>query len=162
MWKFPRTYGRWHAAVLLPILVAGLVSIAGLISWISYRRVYNTQFSLVVISARIVRFEQVNARYPRSLSELQSELPKEYLSRLGGDATEYHELNGRGGWYYDPNTGSVHVNLQRPVREYLHLYLGRDKDEIPSEWEKRLGERGQPASKKASGDARPTPWAARR
>jgi len=47
---------------------------------------------------------------------------------------EYRQLNDKGGYYYDPNTGEVKLNLTRPVHEYLNRYSGKFKDQVPSSW----------------------------
>jgi len=43
-------------------------------------------------------------------------------------------LNGKGGFYYDPNTGELRLNLTEPVKHYVPGYKGRYADEIPSSW----------------------------
>ena len=55
-------------------------------------------------------------------------------SEKQSDILEYRKLNDKGGYYYDPNTGEVRLNLTRPVQEYLKWYSGGYKDQVPSSW----------------------------
>jgi len=91
-------------------------------------------------------FATENGRYPGSLDEL-----RRFVKDVGGkdswfymyvdltspeqsEVPEYRQFNDKGGYYYDPNTGEVRLNLTRPVKEYLPRYRGRFKDQIPSSW----------------------------
>ena len=38
------------------------------------------------------------------------------------------------GFYYNPNTGEVKVNLLNPLKYYLKYYFRRDRNDIPAEW----------------------------
>jgi len=94
----------------------------------------------------IQAFYEHNERYPDSLSEFREyvrdesnfiKAPEMYVdltSDKQSDVSEYRQLNDKGGYYYDPNTGEIRLNLTRPVQEYLKWYRGRYKDQIPSSW----------------------------
>ena len=101
---------------------------------------------LGAIRKSIQDFREHNGKYPNSLDELRlyirdkrgySIAPSMYVdlnSEQQNDVPEYRQLNNKGGYYYDPNTGEVRLNLTRPVKEYLKLYRGAYKDQIPSSW----------------------------
>ena len=99
------------------------------------------------IRERIDYFYNMNERYPKSLSELRQVVTEEhpyYLSleellidlksKPQKDVPEYRELNNKGGYYYDPNTGEIRLNLTRPVKEYLPFCYIKFRNQIPSEW----------------------------
>ncbi len=65
---------------------------------------------------------------------LRNRLCNEFISCVKGNTDEYHVLNGRGGWFYDPNTGIVKVNLNEPLKHYLKFYFGKERNSIPSDW----------------------------
>lgn len=96
---------------------------------------------------KIDYFHRINGRYPESLSEFRqvanegypyfSSLDKMYInltSKRQKNVPEYRELNNKGGYYYNPNTGEIRLNLAKPVREYIPFYYGKFKNQIPSEW----------------------------
>jgi len=58
----------------------------------------------------------------------------EYITDIAGNSKEYPEINGKGGWYYNKDTGQLKVNLIKPVKHYLWLYFGPERNEIPSDW----------------------------
>jgi len=110
-----------------------------------YNRIYTTTSFLTTLRINILLFYEVHERYPNSLDELRrslqannnSELDELYVdltSDMQRNVPEYRELNDKGGYYYDPNTGEIKLNLTRPVKEYLPEYYGRLKNDIPSEW----------------------------
>ena len=84
----------------------------------------------------------LNGRYPKSFDEYRKVVSDSVWDKMFVDLTsekqsdvpEYRELNDKGGYYYDPNTGEIRLNLTRPVQEYLKFYRGRYKDQIPSSW----------------------------
>lgn len=59
---------------------------------------------------------------------------KEYMTSMDGCNTQSKELNGAGGWCYDPNTGVLRVTVVRPLKEYIRFYYGPERDERPSDW----------------------------
>ena len=91
-------------------------------------------------------FAEESGRYPDSLGELRwfcenvggkdswFNMYVDLTSQEQSEIPEYRQLNDKGGYYYDPNTGEVRLNLTRPVKEYLPRYRGRYKDQIPSSW----------------------------
>ena len=98
-------------------------------------------------NASVVFFDE-HGRYPISFDELRracedrvgkgSYYTKMYVdltSDMTNEIPEYRELNGKGGYYYDPNSGQVRLNLTRPVEEYWPGYRGWLHDTIPSTWE---------------------------
>jgi hypothetical protein len=58
------------------------------------------------------------------------------IEQISGHAnsSEHITLDGRGGFFYDPNTGDIRVNLTKPVRHYWPWYFGERRDEIPADW----------------------------
>lgn len=100
---------------------------------------------LLAARSCIRAFYDVKGRFPESLEELRWLWPEEdshVPRRMYIDLTmsrqenvaEYREFNDKGGYYYDPNSGEIRLNLTRPVREYLRWYRGTYADQIPSHW----------------------------
>ena len=94
---------------------------------------------------RINDYYKINGYYPDSINELILFFKMDYnfnimyLDILSSEkqtiVAEYRELNDSGGYFYDPNTGEVKLNLSRPVKEYLPFYyVGRLRNSIPSNW----------------------------
>jgi hypothetical protein len=87
-------------------------------------------------------FFENNGRYPDSFNEFRiwskggewNKMIVDFTSDIQSDVPEYRQLNDKGGYYYDPNTGEIRLNLTRPVKEYLKWYKGRYRDQIPSSW----------------------------
>lgn len=87
-------------------------------------------------------FFENNGRYPDSFNEFRKwnrgsvwdKMIVDLTSDKQSEVPEYRQLNDKGGYYYDPNTGEVRLNLTRPVKEYFKRYNGRYKDQIPSSW----------------------------
>jgi hypothetical protein len=89
-------------------------------------------------------FKEQVGRFPESLDELNEYRKKypdktsrwplrEYISR--DPKTEGHaKLDGSGGFFYDPQSGDIRVNLTKPLHEYWRRYSGRSKDDIPADW----------------------------
>jgi len=92
----------------------------------------------------IKEYYQDNDRYPFSIAELKKyAMTKssfyergfaEYLSNPKGNSNENNSLTGSGGWYYDKTTGTLKINLTKPLKTYLRRYIADDKNEIPSNW----------------------------
>ncbi|MHC4156239.1 MAG: hypothetical protein ACYST6_15150 [Planctomycetota bacterium] len=129
-------------ACALSLFALGAYVIEGLVSSSEIR---STKMMLNLAKAQINAFQTITGRHPDTLSEireyadknpgskLSSRLFKEYLSDPSGKSEVHSSLNGKGGWYYDPNTGEVKVNLDKPVKEYL-FYFGPERKEIPADW----------------------------
>ena len=86
-----------------------------------------------------------NGQYPDSLAQVLSSMRQGdsgNWDRFHVDLTsdrqeaipEYRELNSKGGYFYDPNSGEIRLNLTQPVRVYLPRYTGKYADRIPAEW----------------------------
>ena len=104
----------------------------------------NTKNHLSIIRINIKTFMDITGKYPESLSEIRDcgkndpHLPtiafKEYISNKTGVSSEHETLNGKGGWFYDKNTGQLRVNVTKPVKEYLKIYFGKERNQVPSNW----------------------------
>lgn len=105
-------------------------------------RIRGTSGVLYVTRKGITIFYDMNGRYPDSIDEYRKWSGGGVLDKMVVDLTsdkqskvpEYRQLNDKGGYYYDPNTGEIRLNLTRPVKEYLKFYSGRYKDQVPSSW----------------------------
>lgn len=109
-------------------------------------RVRNTQMNYARAKSSIDYFHSRIGRNPNSLAEMREyakEYPKEqamrtvlkeYISDPNGNSAEYDTLNGQGGWYYNPNTGKIKVNITEPVSGYFKWYFGPQRNTIPAEW----------------------------
>ena len=91
-----------------------------------------------------------NDQYPHTLKEIRGwhgsqgesgrsildDVNKVYKSLFSKKQTEeeYRIINDNGGYFYDPNTGEIRLNLNRPVKEYIQGYTGKYRDDIPSRW----------------------------
>lgn len=114
--------------------------------------VLNARFSLNLARRDIELFKKEKGRAPYSLSELSNwresitdlnefnpgfrfGIHKERLSSRHGNSKEYTELNNKGGFYYNNQTGEVKLNLTKPLKEYfIFIYVRSNKDEIPADW----------------------------
>lgn len=111
------------------------------------QRIIDTQLNLRDLEKDLEIYIRLEKKYPESLSKMYEyiasyseakfraeKVGSEYISIEKGTDKEFSELNGKGGWYYNKQTGEVRVNLTKPVKKYLKFYFGWDHDEIPSEW----------------------------
>jgi hypothetical protein len=110
------------------------------------KRMMWTIISLGHLRSSIKEFKNAEERYPSSLAELYRYGEKnddfqiskghrlEYISNKEGRSQECRVKNGNGGWCYNSETGAVHVNITKPVREYFPFYFGKHRNEIPSDW----------------------------
>ena len=132
-------FGAFLIALLFVLLVA--------VAYISYgskfeKRIRANKVVLEASRSGIMAFYEVNGRYPKSFDEFRQWSKGGLWDKMFVDLTsdkqsyvpEYRQLNDKGGYYYDPNTGEVRLNLTRPVKEYLKWYSGEYKDQIPSSW----------------------------
>jgi hypothetical protein len=126
-------------ALLFVLLVAG--------AYIWYqskceKRIRGIRVVLSMTRRGINAFYGLKGRYPKSFDEYRQVVSESVWGSMYVDLTsdkqsvvpEYHELNDKGGYCYDPNTGQIRLNLTRPVQEYLKFYSGSYKDQIPSSW----------------------------
>jgi len=132
------------AGTLVFILV--VTSIYGSYQTRCKNRIRVTIIYLKAIRNGIQVYYKLNGRYPDSLSEFRqwvkgdkidtawSKMYVDLTSEKQSDIPEYREMNDKGGYYYDPNTGEIRLNLTRPVKEYLKWYEGKLRDQVPSSW----------------------------
>lgn len=151
--KVRRTGGIFYSALgknipysqTFLIALIFVLLVAGAYIWYQSRcedRVRGTQALLYVTRSGIKTFYEMNGRYPESINEFRQWSRGGAWDKMIVDLTsdkqsvvpEYRKLNDKGGYYYDPNTGEIRLNLTRPVQEYLKFYSGRYKDQIPSSW----------------------------
>ena len=59
---------------------------------------------------------------------------KEYISSEEGSDQEHNTLNGKGGWYYNKETGVLVININKPLKSCFKKYYYRNRNQIPSEW----------------------------
>jgi hypothetical protein len=101
-------------------------------------RISTTRTELDIMRKSIEIILDEKGHYPNSLNEVKLFLRGSYYVdfklKRQNDFQEYRELNDKGGYYYDPNTGKIKLNMTRPVKDYMPSYQGAFKDEIPSEW----------------------------
>ncbi len=109
-------------------------------------RLKGTHLQLRFARDNIKDFKEITGRNPHSLSEVDqyvkgdpNSFPSlikfaEFISDAHGNQHQYNTLNGQGGFFYNSETGEVKINLTKPVKHYLWLYFGKERNEIPSEW----------------------------
>jgi hypothetical protein len=105
-----------------------------------------TQASLLIVRQCIKEYKETNGRYPKNIEELRQYLKNDpnfkpldslyvdFKSTKQSNFQTYSEINGKGGYYYDANSGDIRVNLTEPVGHYFFFYGGSLKDEIPVKW----------------------------
>jgi hypothetical protein len=107
-----------------------------------------TKWNLMRARSGVKWFEEKTGRLPSCLCEINAYARSnksdsnilmtirflENLSSSGGTDRESDTLSGEGGWFYDPNTGEVKVNLTKPVKHYLKFFWGKERNEIPAGW----------------------------
>jgi hypothetical protein len=110
-------------------------------------RYSSTKYNLRELSYAIYNYKELTGISPSSdLHELYSvflhkndkyktllkAIPREYIT---GDKDDnktqvYTRLGNEGGWYYNPNTGDIRVNYNKPLSSEWVTHEG----EIPSDW----------------------------
>lgn len=140
--------------VLLILLVITVFFLDSMYYYSLSSRVVNAKHSLYVARRSIKWYKTQTGNYPLHLSTIQEyakgnglskkepytrlfehDSHKERITSSSGNSVEYNELNGQGGFFYNPNTGEVKLNITKPLKEYFWFYfLATDCDEIPSEW----------------------------
>lgn len=105
------------------------------------KRVYYTKLDLIRARNQVMNVKKLLNAYPKSMIGIHKKykeytwyLPKEFISDPNGRSDENYVLNGQGGWYYDPKSGEVKVNITKPVKHYLKYYVGKHRNEIPADW----------------------------
>jgi hypothetical protein len=109
------------------------------------QRLWVSQLNLRLARYSISLFKEQVGRFPESLEELDEYGKKhpheidwrwpygETISRRR--RTEGHaQLDGSGGFFYDPESGDIRVNLTKPLHHYWRRYSGKRRDEIPADW----------------------------
>ena len=132
------------------IAVVGIL-ISLMVVILSYR-LYQNKIENCINSTRAMLFTHrrefnmfldLKGHYPQSLNEFWRDIRGEYASKKHyiafkyqseSNVKEYRELNGQGGYYYNPDTGDIKLNFTKPVKEYFFWYGGKYADEIPSFW----------------------------
>lgn len=144
LYLVPRKNNSYANPVLIALVFTVLL-VAGAYIWYQSRcedRVRGIRVVLSMTRRGINAFYGLKGRYPESINEFRQwsrggawdKMIVDLTSDKQSKIPEYHELNDKGGYYYDPNTGEIRLNLTRPVREYLKFYSGSNKDQIPSSW----------------------------
>ncbi len=106
-----------------------------------------TSISLQLIRENIQKFKQTNQRYPVSLDELNNHIKndeknlfhkrdnKEFISDRNGCSEEHVILDGKGGWFYNKQTGEIKININKPLKTFFEKYYYLpSRNKIPSEW----------------------------
>ena len=112
-------------------------------------QVLPTMANLQLSRKSISLFAEQNGRFPNSLDELNEYAtkfpdkikwhfaPRESISGRKGSqnrSSEHSVLDGSGGIYYNPETGQLKVNLNKPLKSYWWFYFGKKRNEIPADW----------------------------
>jgi hypothetical protein len=131
------------ALVFIAMIAAGLVVHDRVQRQTDARdRVVGARTCLESVRSDVENYVKENGHYPPSLHELwqwrfpkgDARLGRSPLEKNRDEEPECRNLDGKGGWCYDPNTGKVRINITRPVKEYLPHYAGPKPDDIPAEW----------------------------
>jgi len=118
----------------------------------SYKRnkMRPTRINLTLGRRGIKLFFEETGRFPDSLDELNEYGNKypdktswpyhfvlsESISGRGSKErrSEHSVLDGNGGLYYNPKTGELKANLDKPLKSYLWFYFGKLRDSVPADW----------------------------
>ena len=127
----------WIAVALAAILAVVAIEASYQARWEQRIRATRGYVHLMRFAIR-VDFKNTG-RYPHSFEEFRqlADLDELYVDLNSGKQSNvpvHPELNDKGGYCYDPNTGQIKMNLTRPVKEYLPWYRGKWRDEVPSSW----------------------------
>lgn len=130
----------------------------GFVGPFQQERVIHSKISLKAIRNSVLWFKQENGFFPENIGEIERYIEKmnidrnemklngkhvlfflpsyhsDRISTSEGNNREYISLNNNGGFYYDRIKGEVRINLTRPLKTYFIVYLGKDRNEIPSSW----------------------------
>lgn len=133
------------ALCLMLFLIASLLWFSGWYRDRCEHRIGAIRVSLKTMRRYVQFLREERGCYPDSFAQLRQSLGRSGSAnwdRMYVDLTsnrqervpEYRALNGKGGYYYDPNSGEIRLNLTMPVRQYLYWYRGSYADQIPSQW----------------------------
>lgn len=144
------TKRRIELQVFVAVAAIGLMAA---VVWVGNARgAYAARVTWTKVNLRHARrsvelFAQKQGRFPASVQELDEYGQKDpnaidwhypvgeaITSHDPAERSEHGTLNGAGGLYYDPQTGTLKVNLTEPLRAYWPLYFGKERNEIPADW----------------------------
>lgn len=105
---------------------------------------WQSRAALSYLRGKIKQYHEATGEFPSSLSEMEVYIVgktgerwgpnKEFLSSDHGDGRESTVLDGKGGWYYNRETGEMRINLTGPLKDYLKHYYRLDRNERPCDW----------------------------
>ena len=108
------------------------------------KAVISTKENLKILRAAITSYEKTFKCNPATLDDvydylennnLKSDYIVERISTDSGCGTSWTNLNNKGGFFYDPESGLVIVNLTNSLRHYIPAsVLSKDRLEQPSSW----------------------------
>jgi hypothetical protein len=133
---------------LIPVAVlafaAGFLAIRFATADPIYQVKWNSELSLSYLREQIRQYHETTGEFPPSLAQMKAGFvaepgerwgpDKEWLSTDKGNGRESSVLDGRGGWYYNQETGELRINLDKPLKSYLKHYYRRDRNERPCDW----------------------------
>jgi len=131
-------------AVVMPAVVSYLRSRANTKKYLCDVAISTIKSELIFWRRSIEEFKAENNRYPASSEELCGFIGDPNFGdslidgiSLGKDKNRIKEVfDGKGGWFYDANSGTIKANLDKPINHYPYYksYNGKYRNEIPSEW----------------------------
>ena len=136
----------WKYCLVVSVILVFLLILNVINSPVPARKIAQTHIGLELYRHSVQRYKETVGQYPESLvsmheyanknpnTKIEIRELKEYISSSKGLWAESAKLDGSGGWFYDPNSGDVRVNLIHPLEHYLFPYFKRDRNEVPSEW----------------------------
>ncbi len=101
-------------------------------------RIHYSRAMLISTRSVIHNYKKEYGKFPVDLAQDLAEadklcFPEEYISN-GGDNSVHKSLDGTGGWYYNPKTGELKINVTVPVSKCIPYYFGKYRNDIPSDW----------------------------
>jgi hypothetical protein len=109
-------------------------------SFYTDRKAFYTLMNLSFLNKEVTAFHKIYGKYPETLTEIFDETnakknmkytPIEFITYSDNIVSE---CNNQGGWIYNNKTGTVKVNLKKPIFFYYPLYFGQYWYEIPYNW----------------------------
>ena len=108
-------------------------------------RLSSTCVSLVHLRGSLKHYKEEVGEFPESLTEMEQhydghdsysfKLNKEYISSYEeGSNQEFNTLNGKGGWYYNKETGEIVINIDKPLKSCFDHYYYSNRNEVPADW----------------------------
>jgi hypothetical protein len=102
--------------------------------------------SLADLREKITYYHKAVGQFPSSLAQMEAYFvdhpgagrgwrpSKEHISMWDGNGRESAVLDGRGGWYYNGETGEVRINLNKCLKGYFKHYYRLDRYDRPCDW----------------------------